>query len=290
MGVMFLLSIWLLMSVAGQAPGLYSSFFGLHNVFPLSNGFGHIFSISTRFGTVFSIAPCFLSCTGFMFVAGRQFNALARSGLVPAVLAQTYGLNKTPLAGMLAATAVGLVVLPAAWFKDPHTLLFRVAISGGCAAYILVLLCFIKFRYTYSNMTRRFTNPLGIASAVVGILCFSLIEISVLFILPLRVNFYETYAFLGAVVLAVLYYYAVVVKTQTFSPEEQEKFMRTYVINGNANDRANLLISPRKSSHFLFSFALLSLSKQQEKTDAQGARKGAQRTDSHHHRSKSVVF
>ena len=232
MGVMFVLCIWLQMCVAGQAPGLDGDFFGLQNVFPLSPGFGHIFNISRRFGTVFSIAPCFLSCTGFMFVAGRQFNALARSGLLPKVLGTTYGVDHTPLAGMLAASLIGMIVLPLAWMSDPHTLLFRVAISGGCAAYILVLCCFIQFRFAFSTMNRQFTNPLGIPSAIIGILCFALIEISVLFILPLRVNFYHTYSFIGAVVLAVIYYYTVVVHAQTFSPEEQENFMRNYIING----------------------------------------------------------
>lgn len=232
MGVMLLLSIWLQMCVAGQEPGLDASFFDLDNVFPLSNGFAHIFAISRRFGTVFSIAPCFLSCTGFMFVAGRQFNALARSGLLPKVLSTTYGADQTPLGGMLAATVIGLVVLPLAWMSDPYTLLFRVAISGGCVVYILVLCCFIQFRLAFSNMARQFRNPFGIVSAVVGILCFALIEISVLFILPLQANFYHTYAFFGTIVLAIVYYATVVVHAQTFSPEEQENFMRNYIING----------------------------------------------------------
>jgi len=62
----------------------------------------------------------------------------------------------------------------------------------------------------------------------------------VLFILPLRVNFYHTYSFIGAVVLAVIYYYTVVVHAQTFSPEEQENFMRNYIINANLKKKQTL--------------------------------------------------
>jgi amino acid transporter len=111
-------------------------------------------------------------------------------------------------------------------------LLFRMAISGSCVVYILTLLCYVQFKTAYSHMERSFVNPLGIASAVYGILCFALIEIAVLFILPLQVDFGQTIAFGTICTAMVLYYYAVVHDTQTFSPEEQEKFLRTYIING----------------------------------------------------------
>ena len=217
--------------MAGQAPGLVQDFFGLHNVFPLSPGFSHIFGISHRWATAFSILPCFGSNLGFMYVAGRQMNAMARSGLLPAMFTITYGEHNTPVASMLVVTVVGLISLSFAWVYDPHTLLFRMAISGGCAAYILMLISFYQFRTVYSTMARSFVNPLGIPSAIYGILIFALKEVSVLFILPLQVNFYQTIAFGIVCVCAVIHYFTVVVHYQTFSPEEQEKFMKTYVVN-----------------------------------------------------------
>jgi hypothetical protein len=81
-------------------------------------------------------------------------------------------------------------------------------------------------------MERAFVNPLGVASAVYGILCFALIEVAVLFILPLQVDFNQTIAFGCICIVAVLHYYAVVQDAQTFSPEEQDKFLRTYIYNG----------------------------------------------------------
>lgn len=232
MAVMFVLSIWLQCCVAGQAPGLVDDFFGLDNVFPLSSGFGHIFGISRRWGTAFCVLPCFGSCLGFMYVAGRQMQAMARSGLLPALFKRTYGKHETPLASMMAVSAVGLVSLAFAWHFDPHTLLFRMAISGSCVAYILMLLCFLQFRTTYSHMVRTFISPLGMLGAVYGIACFAVVELAVLFVLPLRVDFHQTTAFLCICAVAAAHYFLVAQYAQTFSPEEQEKFMRTYIING----------------------------------------------------------
>ena len=232
MGVMVCVSIWLQLVVAGLELEVHAHFFHLEHVFPLSYGFGLIFGISKRLGTLFSIAPSFLSSFGFMFVAGRQVNAMARSGLLPKRLITTYGVNSTPIGGMLLVSVVALMMLFVAWYLDPFTLLFRFAISGSCLVYILVFLSFIQFRSTYSTMTRQFINPLGVPSAIVGILCFAAIEISVLFIYPIRHNFAETYGFIVFMVLCVVYYWTVVVRTQTFSEDEQKIFMCAYIING----------------------------------------------------------
>lgn len=245
-GVMCVLSLWLQVSVAGQAPGLVDAFFGLHNVFPLSSGFGQIFGISTQWGTVFSIAPCFGSCVGYMYVASRQLNAMARSGLMPAVLKWTHGENHTPVAAMLAVTAACLVCQGFAWWHDPYTLLFRMAISGSCVVYVLVLLCYIQFQTAYSHMERAFVNPLGIASAVYGILCFALIEVAVLFILPLQMDFNQTIAFGCIFTAATVYYFTVVQYIQTFSPEEQTKFLRTYIVNGRSRAASVFFACPKR--------------------------------------------
>lgn len=231
---MCVLSLWLQVSVAGQAPGLVDDFFGLHNIFPLSPGFAHILGISTQWGTIFSIAPSFGSCMGYMYVASRQLNAMARSGLMPSVLKRTHGEDSQPVAAMLAVTAICLLCQGVAWKYDPHTLLFRMAISGSCVVYILTLLCYVQFKTTYSHMARTFLNPLGIASAVYGILCFVLIEVAVLFILPLSINFNQTIAFGCLCAAAVTHYYTVAQYKQTFSADEQEKFFRTYIFNGKA--------------------------------------------------------
>jgi amino acid transporter len=230
--IMAILCIWLVFDVAGQSPGLVPSFFGLTNVFPLSSGYATIFGISERFGTAFALAPCFVSCVGYLYVAARQFNAMARSGLLPSYLKRTLGRSNVPIAGMLTATAVGLIGLGFAWKYDPYTLLFCMAVQGGCVVYILMLCAYIRFKTRFDHMLRQFVNPLGIASAVYGIVVFSIIEISLLFVLPLRVDWYATIAFFAFVAAILLYYYVVAESHQTFSPEEQEKFMKAYVING----------------------------------------------------------
>jgi amino acid transporter len=229
---MIAICIWLVFDVAGQSPGLVPEFFGLPNVFPLSRGYGTIFGTSKRFGTAFALAPCFVSCVGYLYVAARQFHAMARSGLLPSYLKQTLGRSNVPIAGMLAATAVGLIGLGFAWKYDPYTLLFRMAVQGGCVVYVLILCAYIQFKTKFGHMTRQFVNPLGVTSAVVGILVFFWIEISLLFVLPLRVDWFATIAFFSFVVAVLLYYYLYAKDHQSFSAEEQQKFMKAYIING----------------------------------------------------------
>eukprot|EP00600_Ochromonadales_sp_CCMP1393_P005389 CAMPEP_0174954918 /NCGR_PEP_ID=MMETSP0004_2-20121128/695_1 /TAXON_ID=420556 /ORGANISM="Ochromonas sp., Strain CCMP1393" /LENGTH=697 /DNA_ID=CAMNT_0016202793 /DNA_START=5 /DNA_END=2094 /DNA_ORIENTATION=- len=234
MGIFTVLAIWVELAVSGQNPGLVEKFFGLPNPFPTGYGYGNIFGIGHRYGTAFSIAPEFVSCTGFMFVAGRQLNAMARSGLMPKVLRLTYGDNATPVVGMLVASVVGLIGLTFAWFYDPYTMLFRMAAEGGCIVYVLVFLSFIRFRTAYSGMERQFVSPLGIPGAVLGILVFVLVEIALLFILPVvKHGWGATIAFFGIWIVAMVYYYAHVEHHQYFSPDEQKKFMRAYIINAN---------------------------------------------------------
>jgi amino acid transporter len=229
---MIAICIWLVFDVAGQSPGLVPEFFGLPNVFPLSRGYATIFGTSKRFGTAFALAPCFVSCVGYLYVAARQFHAMARSRLTPKYLKYTYGPYNVPVAGMLTATAVGLIGLGFAWEYDPYTLLFRMAVQGGCVVYVLMLLAYIKFKTKFGHMMRQFVNPLGIPSAIYGILVFFWIEVSLLFVLPLRVDWYATIAFFAYFAAILLYYRLVVEQQQTFSHEEQEKFMKAYVING----------------------------------------------------------
>ena len=232
MTIMFVLSMWIQITVAGQAPGLVHSFFGLSNIFPLGHGFSHALHISPRFGVTFSIIPVFASCTGLMYAAGRQLNAMARSGLVPAFLKHTFGPNNTPVAAMLVVSVVGLIGLVFAWFYDPYTMLFRMAIQGGCVTYILVLLSYIQFKTKYSAMTREFVSPLGIPGAVVGIVIFMVVEVALLFVLPFLANWGATIAFLVFTAFVVGYYFLVVRRRQCFSEEEQRNFFKAYIVNG----------------------------------------------------------
>jgi hypothetical protein len=71
-----------------------------------------------------------------------------------------------------------------------------------------------------------------VASAVYGILCFALIEVAVLFILPLQVDFNQTIAFGTICAATVISYFSLVQYMQTFSKDEQTKFLRTYIFNG----------------------------------------------------------
>lgn len=97
--------------------------------------------------------------------------------------------------------------------------------------YIALMLAYIVFSVRFSNMERTLRSPFGNIGALLGI---------VLYIMLFVVNFYfnpvskvwQGVAIVTFLVLMVVYYFMVVKKRQFFSKEEQDKFMRAYVVNG----------------------------------------------------------
>lgn len=228
MGTMTILAIWLTFTIGCQAPGLIKSFFTLHNVFPLSNGYSHALGISIRFATALIIVPLFGSCTGYMFAVGRQMNSMARSGLFPPVLKLTYGPDQTPIAAMIVGTVLGLAGLFGVWRYDPYTILFRLAVLGGCPVYLAMFACFLVFRSRYSHMERGFVNPFGLYSAALGTLIFLLVLATLIKYQTETKVMTAYFAFMGSMIV---YYYVYAEKRQFFSSKEQNVFLKTYVVN-----------------------------------------------------------
>jgi ethanolamine permease len=155
---------------------------------------------------------------------------MSKSGLLPACLAGTYGDRKTPVVAMMTTAAIGICVLLPLWGFNPGADdLYELCMIGACCVYIAMFWCFIVFKVRYDGMDRTFTNPLGIASAVYGICYFLLVLFTLLFA---QLDFNALCAFVPYIVLSVVYYFKVVESRQFFSKDEQQKFMKAYILNG----------------------------------------------------------
>lgn len=224
-GTMLVIASWLIVTVSSQFPGITKSLYDLKHIFPLSYGYSSILGISYQASTAFALLPCFGSSLGFMFAVGRQVNAMARSHLLPTVLKATYGSDQTPVNAMLFGSIIGMIGLFCAWKYDPYTLLFRMAIQGGCFVYISMFCCYLYFYTKYSHMTRGFRNPLGWVSAALGIPCFLLVIIS---LLSYQTSYLVAMSYFVTMGGMIIYYYAYVETRQKFSLKEQQIFLRIY--------------------------------------------------------------
>jgi ethanolamine permease len=104
-GCMLVLSVAMIVIVAGQAPGLdtlavYSKSAGLgsgmdnlnnfeviRQILPLTAGYSSLMSISTHAAAWLSVLPVFASIVGFVWAYGKQLAAIAESGLLPSFFA-----------------------------------------------------------------------------------------------------------------------------------------------------------------------------------------------------------
>jgi len=175
------------------------------------------------------VVPTIISPLGYMYVVGRQVNSMAKSGLLPAIFKQTVGETRTPIMGMLLVMALGLMGLFYAWAMNPYTTTSRFSSLAGCLVYFAMFTCYIIFNTRFSNLERSFRNPLGITSAVIGMIIFAAILIVMIFLNP---EYYQvTVLFVGYLLIMTMYYYAYAETQQFFSASEQKVFFKAYIVN-----------------------------------------------------------
>ncbi len=226
---------WVTLTIVSINPGVSKlMIFDGDLVFPMHYGFGHIFSSTYEIENLLMTPTLFSAVMGFMFAAGRQMSAMSKSGLLPHFLSRTYEGNdhKVPLVAMLVTAGIGYVAMLCQWgFAPDEDDIFEMAMVGAIIVYIFMFWTFLVFRTKYSSMERHFRNPLGIISAIYGILYFSCVLVTLFFV---QLQFHQLIAFIPFIILGVIYYYLVVDKRQFFSKEEQQRFMKAYILNGKS--------------------------------------------------------
>jgi hypothetical protein len=185
------------------------------------------------------IVPSFSAVLGYMYVLSRQVTSMAKSGLLPSIFKNTFGPNRTPIFGMIFVSCFGILGLTYSWAENPYTTTSRFSTLAGCIIYLAMFVCYIIFNTRFSNLERSFRNPLGMVSAVLGIMIFGAVFI---IMLALNLEFYPVTAmFFGYLSLMTLYYYAYAETYQVFSASEQKVFFKAYIVNMKRRKTKNFL-------------------------------------------------
>ena len=191
---------------------------------PLNNGFIRMFSLSYSVVSMLNIPATFATAFGFIYGYSRVILSMARSGLFPSFLANTYGEYQTPYAAIIAGSVVSYLLVLIAYFVPlVATYLFNVCILAGFTTYISQLTGFILMRIRHPTQERLYVSPLGIPGAVVGMIVFGLSAVSVMGFQG--DNSMVLCIYLCIVAVCTVYYFLYARKRQYFSVEEKFIFV-----------------------------------------------------------------
>eukprot|EP01040_Poterioochromonas_malhamensis_P004355 gene4355-4668_t len=225
----------------------------LVSVAPLNSGFTNTFNINDRVASAFAYFALLAAVSIYVFGFAKQLKALGTSKLLPACFGWTFPETNIPYIALLVGSLIGYSILLLSYFRDDlyanmliPTRLYLTGYMFTYCSFILVLISFIIFRIKYWTLPRGFINPLGIFSAIYGILGLLLL----LYILFRYVSIDFTFAKIFACYFGILtVFYCIYSKSrQVFSEEEQEILFKVYLMKTNERKRQGLFHRNHQSS------------------------------------------
>jgi ethanolamine permease len=145
---------------------------------PLLDGFRVLYGAGiAKLLALFAVVGLIASFHTIIFAYGRQIYSLSRAGYYLPFMSLTHGTRKTPYAGLLTGTALGLVVLLSIWFgrgaEESSALiggtLLNMAVFGAMISYAFQGLSFILLRLRMPDIARPYKSPFGIPGAAITI-------------------------------------------------------------------------------------------------------------------------
>lgn len=191
------------------------------------------------------------SSLGFAYGGGRLVRSMACSGLLPNWLAtvqkdatdaeleharitgEKIPLKETkPVMAVIFVSVLAYIVICVGYFKinDPLVKIIRMGGLMTCIEVYGMMGSYIVFATKFSGMERGYVSPVGVPGAIITLLYFIMIFCAFFYFDNDRKGHGLTLMcyFFGFMI----YYFAVVTKRQFFSKEEQDNFMKAYVVNG----------------------------------------------------------
>jgi ethanolamine permease len=196
---------------------------------PLNNGFSLIFNIDPVVATTLSIPATFATAYGFVFAYSRVMISMARSGLLPALLARTWGPYSTPYVTVIVGSLLGYALVIAVYCQPlifPY--LYNICILSAFMAYVSQAAGYIVMKTRFGSQERSFRSPLGTAGAVFSGAVFLLAFVGGAAFQG--DNQAALASFMGMVVLFTIYYYSYAKKRQRFSAEEKTIFYKIHIV------------------------------------------------------------
>lgn len=232
--ITLIISLWLFVTLVSVAPGIVAEL--EDSAYPLSYGYHEFLGISMQYAPLLCLVPLLSSGLGFMYVSSYQALAMANSGLLPKAFAYTWGENKAPIVALATSFLFQYIQHIIAYFIPDYELpYYTICIIGACLVYVGLFCAFIVFKTKFTAMPRQYTSPFGVTGAVVGMGCALTLFISAAGYSDDNVTACSAYFILIACMIA--FYYGYVQYHQFFSKEEQEKFMKAFIVNLNTAKR-----------------------------------------------------
>jgi ethanolamine permease len=226
--VFALLVLFLNASIGGTEKGQLRGAFSLGTAAePLLDGFRTLYGAGlAKLLALFAVVGLIASFHTIIFAYSRQIYSLSRAGYYLPFMSLTHGQRKTPYAGLLTGSGIGLAVLLGVWFsrgaEEGGALiggtLLNMAVFGAMISYAFQGLSFILMRIKMPNIARPYRSPFGIPGALLTI------------VTALWTMYYQlqdaaylkgVYAALGWYVAGLIYFGAFGRHRLILSPEEQ---------------------------------------------------------------------
>jgi amino acid transporter len=218
--------------VCAQAPGTD----GLAGMFlPLNPAYSRMFNMPVNMAGIFSIPGTFATGLGFFYIGAKQLAAMSKSGFLPSWLGRSERrCGNAPVMSYLIVTALSLVVefLTICPSLSPDFLndFFLLSLLGSYVVYIGSFVAFIAFRSRLCGAQSPFVNPVGISSAVVGIVVFFVAILSV--VAFQGGNYRVIIMYVGYLVVCAVFYFCYSSKQLHLSDAEQSALFTAYVMKG----------------------------------------------------------
>ncbi|RYH05639.1 hypothetical protein EON65_44150 [archaeon] len=170
----------------------------------------------------------------------ESFMGSLKGSLNKANIAIKQSVPKKPASALLFGSCLSYGLLLLGYFALPEFEIhyLRVCVLLVVAVYSSLLTAYFVFMLRYSNLDRTFHSPFGLVGACISLFVFLIIFVCDSFFQSGE-RVYTVAVFVGMCAVYYAYYVCVARKRQFFSKEEQEKFMKAYVVNANANRKKN---------------------------------------------------
>jgi amino acid transporter len=235
--ILFCSAISLAFAACSQAPGIAEL---AARPYPLDIGFASLLHRSREAGAWLHLPGMLASAFGFFYSYGRQLFSIAKSGLLPRVLAETVPVLDTPYVAQCFGAVFCFGINLWMFYQPPMLLVFKnIATLSLLTVVLFAFAAFALFRIKYSTMQRHFTNPIGSVCVAYGVVNYGAGFVSIIFF---RGNdFTPITTLLVYLSLAAVFYVVYMSKHQTFSEEEKKHLFKAYLINGkHSSDRLSL--------------------------------------------------
>eukprot|EP00981_Chlorochromonas_danica_P000398 scaffold96_cov167-Ochromonas_danica.AAC.5 len=229
--------------------------------------------VDQRYLSLFSLPPLLGGLLAMTFAGGRQICSMACSGLLPNFLAivqtkddalplpeqngdvvnasqkEPVVQETKPILAIMTTCLFSYVILLGSYYSRVAYFLPILSVAGLHASVVLAFAmgAYLVFATRFSGMERGFVSPFGMVGAAVLMVFSATICINIYYFSEpenRRGIGMGQGVFFG---ICMIYYVLVASKTQFFSKEEQDKFMKAYIVNANKKRRDATTNKSKKS-------------------------------------------